>query len=79
MQCQGKNIAEDSKDCMYAKVPAGLTAVRHSGVLSLPETDNLRSLPVLTYLALSLQGWVSPVIYSLLFLGQQWKWGLPSG
>lgn len=27
-------------------------------------------------LALSLQGWVSPVICSLLFLGQQWKWGL---
>lgn len=34
---------------MYPKVPAGLTAVRHGGVLSLPGTDNLRALPMVKY------------------------------
>lgn len=76
MQSQGKNVAVDSRGCMYPKAHG---EVRRGGVLSLPGTDNLRALPMAKYLALSLQGWVSPVICSLLFLGQQWKWGSPSG
>lgn len=40
---------------------------------------NLRALPMVKDLALSLQGHTHPVICSLVFLGQQWQWGSPPG
>lgn len=60
MQSQWKNVAVDSRSCGYPKVPAALTVVRHSEVLSLPGTDNLRDLPMIKYLALSLPGMGEP-------------------
>lgn len=44
-----KKVAVGSRGCVPPKAPAAQTAVRRDGVLSLPRTDNLRTVPMVKF------------------------------